>query len=155
MLDVPDRAIWLQERTALSELPLEVLQAIAQVTEEQTILANRRLILEEQAPEHLYILKQGQVESYRTSPNGPAWASSLLPGSIIHLQELLLDQPAQRTVVTLTDCEFWLIPKPAFQQLAAQYPDLAQLITRQLATELAAVSSQLAYEQERQTALCP
>jgi transcriptional regulator with AAA-type ATPase domain/NAD-dependent dihydropyrimidine dehydrogenase PreA subunit len=155
MLDVPDRAIWLKERTVLSELPLPILQAIAQVTEEQTVQANRRLILEEQTPESLYILKSGQVESYRTSLNGPAWASSLLPGSIIHLQELLLDQPAQRTVITLTDCEFWLIPKSVFQPLAVQYPDLAQMITRQLATELAAVSSQLAYEQERQAALRP
>ena len=151
----PDLMIWLQERTALGILSPEVLGAVAQVIEEQVVQANRRLVLEDTPPKALYILKQGRLESYHTEQASPAQASSLLPGSVIHLQELLLDQPAQQTVITLTECHLWVIPAAPFKQLVAQYPEITQTFTRQLAQELAEVSSRLAYEQERQAALRP
>lgn len=151
----PDLLIWLQEQTALGILSTDVLSAIAIRMEEQVELANRRLVLEDTSPEKLYILKQGRLESYRTSETGPAQASSLLPGAVINLQELLLDQPARQTVITLTDCDLWVIPAAEFQQLATQYPEIAQTFTRQIAQKLAQVSARLAYEQERQIALRP
>jgi transcriptional regulator with AAA-type ATPase domain/NAD-dependent dihydropyrimidine dehydrogenase PreA subunit len=147
--------IWLQERTALGILPPEVLSAIAQVMKEQIVPANQRLVLEDTPPVALYILQQGQLESYRTHQTSSAWPSGLLPGAVIHLQELLLDQPAQRTIKALTDCHLWTISKAEFQQLVAQYPEITQAFSRQLAEELAQVSSQLAHEQERQVALRP
>ncbi|HEY9845689.1 MAG TPA: sigma 54-interacting transcriptional regulator, partial [Candidatus Caenarcaniphilales bacterium] len=49
----------------------------------------------------------------------------------------------------------WVIPAAKFQQLVTQYPEIAQTFTRQIARELAQVSAQLAYEQERQLALRP
>ncbi len=154
-MELTDRVIWLQERTALSILPLEVLTAVAQVMTEQVVPENRRLVLEDTSPQFLYILQQGQLESYRTSQTGPAWASSLLPGSVIHLQELLLDQPAQCTVITLSECHLWQVTRVDFQQLVASHPEIIQTVTRQLAAELAYVASQLVYEQERQAILRP
>lgn len=151
----PDLMIWLQERTALGILSPEVLGAVAQVIEEQVVLPNHRLVVEDTPPEALYILKQGRLESYHTDQTGPAQPSSLLPGAVIHLQELLLDQPAQHSVTTLTECHLWVMSAAQFQQLVAQYPEIAQTVSRQLAEELAQVSSRLAYEQERQAALRP
>ncbi|NCJ06407.1 cyclic nucleotide-binding domain-containing protein [Synechococcales cyanobacterium C] len=147
--------VWLQERSALGQLSRPVLAAIAPQLEIREVAANRRLVLEDTPPDALYILRTGRLESYRTSPTGSAQATSLLPGSVIHLTELLLDQPAARTVITLTDCELGVLPKEAFLELAAAYPELAQAVSRQLAAELQQVSSQLAFEQERQAVLRP
>jgi transcriptional regulator with AAA-type ATPase domain/NAD-dependent dihydropyrimidine dehydrogenase PreA subunit len=149
------RTQWLQEQTLLGSLSPAVLKAIASTVTVEFTQANRRLVLEDTLPSALYILKSGQLESYRTSPNSLAKASSLLPGTVLHLKELLLKQPTEQTVITLTDCELWMIPQAEFAALVAQHPEISLIFSRQLAAELTQVSSQLAFEQERQTALRP
>ncbi|MBW4576505.1 MAG: sigma 54-interacting transcriptional regulator [Aphanothece sp. CMT-3BRIN-NPC111] len=148
----PDAVIWLQERTALGVLPITVLEAIAQVLEKRVVPAKERLVVEDTPPEGLYILIQGRLEGDRTSQTGPV---SLLPGATIHLQELLLGQQAQRTIVTLTESHLWFIPPEQFRELVAHYPEITQAFSQQLAQELAQLSSQLNYQQERQAALRP
>ncbi len=151
----PELMIWLQERTALAVLSPEALEAIAQVIEEQVIPANQHLVVEDTLPQALYILAQGHLESDQTSQTNPVWASSLLPGAVINLQELLLDQPAQRTITTLTECHLWVVPAAQFGQIVAQYPEISQLVSRQLAQELTQLTSALSYEQERSITLRP
>ena len=151
----PDLVIWLKERTAFGILSEEVLNAIAQVMDKQVVPANTRLVVEDTPVENLYILEQGQLESDRASQTSSAWAVSWLPGAIIHLQELLFDQPAQRTARTLSECHLWVIPAEQFREIVAQYPEIREAFTPQLAQQLAQLSSQLSYEQERQTALRP
>ncbi len=151
-----DLLIWLQERTALGILSPTVLDAIAQILEAQVVPANHQLVEAGTAPEALYILQQGQLESYHTSQTGGlVQHSSLLPGAAINLQELLLDQPTQRTIITLSECHLWAAPVERFKQLVDEYPEITQTFSRQLAEELAQVSSQLVHEQERQAALRP
>jgi transcriptional regulator with AAA-type ATPase domain/NAD-dependent dihydropyrimidine dehydrogenase PreA subunit len=151
----PDLVTWLQERTAFGILSTEVLNAIAQVMEERVVPANTRLVLEDTPVEYLYILQQGQLQSDRTSQTSSAWAVSWLPGAIIHLQELLFDQPTQRTARTLSECHLWVIPAEKFRELVTQYPKIREAFSPQLAVELAKLSSQLSYEQERQATLRP
>ena len=151
----PDLVTWLQERTAFGILSAEVLNAIAQAMEEQVVPANTRLVLEDTPVENLYILQEGQLESDRTNQSSTAWAVSWLPGAIIHLQELLFNQPAQRTATTISECHLWVVPAERFRELLTQYPEISQAVSPQLAQELAKLSSQLSYEQERQTALRP
>ena len=155
MMTFPDLVTWLQERTAFGILSEEVLNAIALVMEERVVPANTRLVQEDTPVDYLYILQQGQLESDRTNQTSTAWAVSWLPGAIIHLQELLFDQPAQRTATTLSECHLWVVPAERFRDLVAQYPEISQAFSPQLAAELAKLSSQLSYEQERQTALRP
>ena len=147
--------VWLKERSALGNLPDTVLEAMLTQFQYQEFSANRRLVLEDTLPDGLYVLEQGHLERYRTNPSGPAWASSLLPGAVLHLSELLLEQPTQETVVALTDCQFWFMPKMAFGAIAIQFPELVQTVSRQLAVDLAQVKSELAFEQERQAILRP
>jgi transcriptional regulator with AAA-type ATPase domain/NAD-dependent dihydropyrimidine dehydrogenase PreA subunit len=151
----PDLLIWLQERTALSVLSSEVLNAIAQVAVERVIPANERLVVEDTDPEALYILQQGRLESKHTNSTSSVWATSLLPGSVINLQELILEQPVQRTVTALTECHLWAVATAEFQQIVGQYPEIFQTISRQLAQELSQLTSALSYEQERAIALRP
>ncbi|NJO39721.1 MAG: sigma 54-interacting transcriptional regulator [Cyanobacteria bacterium CRU_2_1] len=150
-----DRIQWLQQQTSLGSLSEEVLRAIASQIQEELIQENRRLILEDTLPDALYILKSGRLEAYHTSPDSAARVISLLSGSVLHLKELLLDQPAEQTVITLSDCEIWAIPRERFLELVEQYPEINRIFSRQLAAELTHVTSQLAFEQERQTALRP
>ena len=148
-------SIWLQERTALAVLSPEVLNAIAQVIEEQVVPANQTLVVEDSPPQALYILEQGRLESNRTNQTSSIGASSLLPGAVIHLQELLLDQPAQRTITTLTESRLWVVPADRFRQIVVEYPEIFQVVSRQLAQELTQLTSALSYEQERAIALRP
>ncbi|MBD2127133.1 sigma 54-interacting transcriptional regulator [Microcoleus sp. ZQ-A2] len=151
----PDLVTWLKERTAFGILSEDVINAIAQVMEERVVPGNTRLVIEDTPVESLYILQQGRIESDRANQTSSAWAISWLPGAIIHLQELLFDQAAQRTVKTLSECHLWIIPAQQFQELLSQYPEIAQAFSPQLAAELAKLSSQLSYEQERQAILRP
>ena len=150
-----ERIQWLRQHTALSALAEPALSAIAAAIEVETVQENRRLGLEDTPPPALYILKEGYLERYRTNPNGPAQAISLMPGAVLYLKELLLDEPAEHTAITLRDCLLWKIPRDTFAELVQQYPQISQTLSRQLAAELDQVSAQLAYEQDRQAALRP
>ncbi len=146
---------WLKDNTFLGLLSEQALEAIATSLQEEMTEANRRLGLEDTAPDFLYILKSGRLESYRSQPNQIAQATSLLPGSVLYLRELLLDEPAEQTVITLTNCTLWNVPRDRFLELVKQHPEINQVFSKQLAAELDQVSSQLEFEQERQTALRP
>jgi transcriptional regulator with AAA-type ATPase domain/NAD-dependent dihydropyrimidine dehydrogenase PreA subunit len=147
--------IWLQERTALGILSPEPLRALAQVIEEQVFSANHPLVTEGTPPEALYILLEGKLESESSNKTNPSLAIGFLPGAVIHLQELLLDEVAQRTITTVTESRLWVVPAAKFRELVSQYPEISQAVSRQMAQELAQLTSAFTYEQERSTALRP
>lgn len=149
------RIQWLQQNTSLSLLSVEVLTAIAEAIQVEQVAENRRLILEDTLPEAIYLLKQGRLEAYHTSPDGLAQATSLLPGAVLNVREVLLEELTEKTVITLSDCELWTIPRSEFLALAAKYPEINRAFSRSLAAELDAMAAQLAFEQERQIALRP
>ena len=151
----PEIVIWLQERTALGILSPEVLNTIAQVIKEQVVPSGTTLATEGTPPEALYILAEGKLESSSNNQSNPALCCGVLPGTAIHLQELVLDQLAESTLITLTECHFWVIPAAEFQTLISQYPEISSSVTRQLATTVAELTSALTYEQERAIALRP
>lgn len=149
------RMAWLKQNTVLESLSDEALSAIAAAIQEEEIQENRRIVLEDTPPPAVYILHQGRIESYRTSQTSSARVTGLLPGAVMYLRELLLDETADETTITLSDCKLWVISRTALLTLTQQYPEIAQTVSRQLAIALEQVSSQLAYERDRQTALRP
>ncbi len=156
MTHFPDLVTWLQERTELSILPEHVLGAIAPILENKTIPANQAFVTENTAVTGLYILQEGCVESSKP-PQNPniAQAVGLLPGAVINLRELILNEPAQETVVTLCESNFWFLSAEQFRNLVTQYPEISRCFSQQLAEQVAELTSQLNYEQERQTILRP
>jgi transcriptional regulator with AAA-type ATPase domain/NAD-dependent dihydropyrimidine dehydrogenase PreA subunit len=150
-----ERVEWLQANTELGSLSIEVLEAIAPHIQVETVQENRRLVLEDQDATALYILRSGRLEAYHTSPDSAAKVISLLPGTVLHLKELLLDQPTEQTIITLTDAELWMIPRETFAHLVETYPEINRTFSRKLAEALNQVASQLAFEQERQAVLRP
>ena len=150
-----DKAKWLQANTLFQHLPEALVSAITQCLSEQTIQENQRLILEDTEPDALYILTAGRLESYRTRKTTAAQVVNLLPGSILHLRELLLDQKTEQTIVALADSQLWRLSGERLKELAYAYPELNQELSQLLAEELAQLSAQLLQEQERQQALRP
>jgi transcriptional regulator with AAA-type ATPase domain/NAD-dependent dihydropyrimidine dehydrogenase PreA subunit len=151
----PETVIWLRERTALGILSPESLSAIAQVLEEKVFPPNHKIATEATSPEALYILLEGKLVSESSNKNNPSLAVGFLPGSIIHLQEILLDELAQRTITTVTECHFWVVPAALFKEIIGKYPEIAQVVSRMLAQEVAQLASAFSYEQERSLALRP
>ncbi|QDZ39776.1 4Fe-4S binding protein [Euhalothece natronophila Z-M001] len=160
-MSVSQLVTWLQERTALTILPENVLSAIAPLLEERTAGANQTLVKAETQPLGLYIVQSGKLESQpspKFTPQTPQKLSpnlSLLPGSIINLQSLVLNQPTRETIITQSECHFWFINAAKMRAIIAKYPEITQVFSQQLAQELALVSSQLNFEQERAYILRP
>ncbi|MBE9006549.1 sigma 54-interacting transcriptional regulator [Fortiea sp. LEGE XX443] len=151
----PETVIWLQERTTLGILSSDALNAIAQVLEARVVPKGSNLVSEGTHPEALYILKDGQIESHASNKNNPTLACGFLPGAVINLKELLLDEVISSTTVALTECHVWVVPAAKFRTIASQYAEITQALSRSLAQELAQVTSALTYEQERSVALRP
>ncbi len=148
-------AQWLGEHTLFGGLPEQLLSAIASRLSEISFAANRRLILEDTWPDALYILKSGQLESYRTQQSSMANSTTLDAGEVLHLRSLLLAENTSKTVISLTDCILLKLDAAQFQQLISEFSELSQEFSRLLADRLEQVSEQLVYEQERQKALRP
>jgi transcriptional regulator with AAA-type ATPase domain/NAD-dependent dihydropyrimidine dehydrogenase PreA subunit len=146
-----DTITWLQERTAFSSLPREILAAIASQLELQTIPIYHILVPEGGSAEALYILRSGCWES-----NSQELRSlGLLPGTIINLQALLLDRPTSVRVMSLSSAEVWLLPKEVFLSLVDRYPEISQILTEHLAQKVEQLTEKLSFEQEKQTLLRP
>jgi transcriptional regulator with AAA-type ATPase domain/NAD-dependent dihydropyrimidine dehydrogenase PreA subunit len=131
-----------------------ILQVFTRISA-QYLPADKNLVSEGTSPEALYILHAGQLESNTTNKSNPALACGFLPGAVIHLKELLLDELAACTITTLTECHLWVVSNTQFRALVNQYPEITQAFSRQLAQELAQATSALSYEQERSVALRP
>ncbi|MBW4465576.1 MAG: sigma 54-interacting transcriptional regulator [Pegethrix bostrychoides GSE-TBD4-15B] len=153
--DIQERLQWLRQNTPLGALSEPVLAALAAEIQVEQWAENRRLVLEDTMPAALYILRAGRLEAYRTQTDSLAAANSLLPGAVLHVKALLLDQPAEQTVITLADSELWSLSRQVFLDLAAKHPEIGQTFSRYLASELDALAAQLAFERERQVALRP
>ena len=142
---------WLQERTCLNVLNTTILTAIAQQLQDRTVAPTQPVVEAQTAPDGLYILYSGHLQTASYT-----WHSvSLLPGSVINLQELLLNQQIQQTLVTVDECQFGFISVESFQALVQQYPEISQAFSQQLARKVEELSAQLSYEQERMALLQP
>ena len=151
-MDFQDLVRFLQQKTCLSILSTEVLEAIAANLTEQTIAANETLITEDSEPDGLYIVQAGRLAS---DSQAESRQSSLLSGTVLNLYALLLKQPTQYQVRTITESTVWFISSDQFQELIEQYPEITQAFSQQLATEVKELSEQLLFEQERQIILRP
>lgn len=150
MKTFPELFTWLKESTVIGVLPDEILNAIASLLEKVTFGQNEIITSANQSIEKVYILEEGQVQTQGNNEN-----YSLLSGSVINLKELLLQQPAKNTIKSLTEAKLWYLSAVNVQNLVRQYPQISQVFTQKLAQEVALLSSQLSFEQERQAILRP
>ena len=103
---------------------------------------------------HLYILAKGQVD-VRVSVEGTTWRSvaKLHAPDFFGEMGMLTGQPRKATVVALTEASCWLVEKEMFRSVLAARPQIADDISRILASrdvELAAVRENLSEEAKAQ-----
>jgi CRP-like cAMP-binding protein len=149
-MTISDRVIFLQERTPLSLLPATTLAPLARQLQAITLAAGETVVEAGQDPAGLYIVWQGKLAT-ETELGGV----SFLPGAVLNLEALLLDQPVEQTVRTIADSTLWFIDRAQFQALVEQYPGILQTFTRQLVDAVKRLSFQFDREQERQGILRP
>jgi transcriptional regulator with AAA-type ATPase domain/NAD-dependent dihydropyrimidine dehydrogenase PreA subunit len=123
--------------------------------EEQVVSQDQTLVTEKTTPQALYILVEGKLETNSSNVSNPALCCGILPGTVINLKELVLDESTESNVTTLTESHFWTVSAEKFRSLVSQYPEITQAVSRQLAQEVAQLTSALTYEQERSIALRP
>lgn len=144
-----DIVTWLKERTNLNVLSDDVLNAIATQLEAKTIPIYQDIAVENSIPDGIYILRSGSLESnskqFRTL--------GLIPGAVINIKSVLLNQPSPETITSLSQSEVWFLNSERLQELVKQYSEISQLFSVQLARELEEVSQKLSLEQERQNLL--
>jgi transcriptional regulator with AAA-type ATPase domain/NAD-dependent dihydropyrimidine dehydrogenase PreA subunit len=141
-----DIVIWLKERTELSLLNEEILTAIAPHLQSLTLADQQTVVEAGTKPQGLYVLYQGHLE-------GTTQNLGLLPGEVINLGALILDQPVRRSVVTAGQCEFLFLEANTFREFVRQYPQITQAFSQYLAAEVQELSAQLFFEQQRHAVL--
>ena len=151
-MNFQDLVRFLQQKTCLSILSSEVLEAIAANLTERTIAADEMLIAENTEPDGLYVVRTGRLAS---NSQTELRSSSLLSGTVLNLYALLLKQPTQYQVKTITETQVWFIDRDKLKEIIEQYPEITQAFSQQLATEVKELSEQLLFEQERQVTLRP
>jgi transcriptional regulator with AAA-type ATPase domain/NAD-dependent dihydropyrimidine dehydrogenase PreA subunit len=150
-MTLADRVTFLQERTPLNVLQTDCLRSLARQIEVVSFPPQQQIVTGEALPAGLYILVLGKLETLETGPGGVSY----LPGAVINLEALLLDQPVEQSIHTLTDSTLWFIPQDRFQQVLAAHPNILKTFTRQLVEAVKRLSFQFNYEQERQAVLRP
>ena len=143
---------FIRSKTALGTLPDDILQQLVDMFSKVTIEANESFIAEGEAPEGLYILVSGKINSISKQQNREL---SLLIGSALNLYALLLDCPSQYTVTTIEKSQFFYLHRHEFQQLLQQHPQISRIFSQQLAQQVQDLTDRLEFEQERQTVVRP
>ena len=150
-MTLADRVIFLQERTPLSVLQTESLRSLARHIQSVSARPDQTLAQAGNVPDGLYILLRGKLETADTGNGGV----SFLPGAVLNLESLLLEQPVEQTIYALDESTLWFIGREQFQQVVEDHPDILQTFTRQLIEAVKRLSFQFNYEQERQAVLRP
>jgi len=150
-MTLSDRVTFLQERTPLAVLQPDSLRALARSIQVSTVPPGQTIVEAAHEPDGLYILLQGKLETEGSGIGG----ISFLPGTVLNLEALLLEQSVEQTVKALCDSTLWFVEKDQFLQVVEAHPDILQTFTRQLVEAVKRLSFQFNYEQERQAVLRP
>lgn len=151
-MDAIDRQRWLRENTLFTGLSEGAIAAIAEALTAVPVAAGQVLAQPSQSPSALLILVEGELD--RRNPTRDN-RDRLLPGTVLNLREILLDQPQSQSVQAIADSLIWQLSADLLKAIAAQWTELDRYLSGQLAAELDTVTAQLLFEQARLRELQP
>jgi transcriptional regulator with AAA-type ATPase domain/NAD-dependent dihydropyrimidine dehydrogenase PreA subunit len=140
-----ERAQWLKEQTLFQSLAPESLAPLAEQMQEHPFRQGETLAVAGTLPDGIQILLEGRWEERDPHSEDPV---GLLPGSVVHLAEVLAEQPLRRHLLAASDGIRGWIPAAAVRRWVTEQ-------SGELAGALAEMQDRLSYEQERQVALRP
>ncbi|WP_159785188.1 sigma 54-interacting transcriptional regulator [Sodalinema gerasimenkoae] len=145
-----DRITWLKTHTILQKLSEAALADLNDMLSDRHLAKDDVLSQADQPPDGIYILHQGQLQSDR-----PQGSYCLTAGTVLHLQDLLLERHSNETLTALSESQLWQISREDFSHLLDRHNEISRLFSQQLAAELDRVSAELTYERQRQSELRP
>uniref|UniRef100_A0A7S3UCU1 Cyclic nucleotide-binding domain-containing protein n=1 Tax=Picocystis salinarum TaxID=88271 RepID=A0A7S3UCU1_9CHLO len=139
---------WLYENTNLKKLSGQVLQELANGIVVKKVRSGDVLCREGERPDEIYVVRKGMLETkfFGVQEDVP-------PSSILMLTEVLREVTSSCSLEACTDAEVWAIPSSYLKELAARKPELALMLSVQLADQLAMLNEKQRSESEKQKVL--
>lgn len=130
------------ERSALfSGLPKEDLAAIAQHAIVRNVPARTVVLTEGERSDSLYLILYGKVKVYVTDDRGSEVILNIQgPGDCFGEMALVDDAPRSASVMTMEDCRFSIISRPAFKECLSKNPEIALNLIRYLSQRVRTMS---------------
>lgn len=134
----------------LSSVPLfkglndDQLRLLTFGAERRALLTGMTLFRERSPAECAYVISSGSIELSVQGKNGKPQRDSIVgPGTL--LSELALVTLVERkfTAQAVEDCEVIRIPRPLFQRLIEEYPDVAAMVEQRIRENIGALVSEL------------
>jgi len=134
----------LREITPFNRLDDSELESLAAHATLRKFRKNALIIQQGDDSHSLYILKQGEMRVFIEDEQGRELTLKILrPGDSFGELALLGDFPRSASVVTLCDCEAWVIGKPGFMQCLRENPELSFALIRSLANMVRETTGEL------------
>ena len=97
--------------------------------ERRALLAGMTLFREKSPAECAYVIASGQIELTTQGKNGKPRSEGVAgPGTLLSELALITLVERKYTAQAIDDCEVIRIPRPLFQRLMEEYPDVAALV---------------------------
>lgn len=93
--------------------------------------ADRRLFAEGDAPDALYIIREGTLRVMVDGPGGPKTVAQMTEGGVVGEMGLLTGQPRTATVEADTPVRLWRLSREAFERLRHESPALDRALAQE------------------------
>jgi CRP-like cAMP-binding protein len=132
MLTIIEKVILLQGIDIFSEVPTEQLAALAAIAEEVSFTINEEIFSENDYPDALYIVLEGQVRLHRSS-NEIAVAKD---NEAFGTWALLDDEPRVASATAMVETRLLRIDREDFIDLMADYVQIVQGVLKRVVKRL-------------------
>ncbi len=135
---VEDCRNWLSFHRVWGQLPVAVLQAIAESFHPFRVEPQTLIYQEGQTPIGLYLLQWGTVEIFRRSSVGQSLIRYRNAGDLFGYTLVVnaVEGVYQTNAIALNASEIWFLPKLAFHRLIREFPSIQQKIQSLLSQDL-------------------
>ena len=134
---LPEILVSLRAIGIFEKLSAQDLAAIASVTREVRFDAGQVVIRQDDPGHTLYLVLEGEVAVIKRQPEGGEIELDRIGAQDYFGEMALFEQiPRTATIRTLTPCRMLMLPKPAFDEIVHEYPQIALEICKVLSSRI-------------------
>jgi CRP/FNR family cyclic AMP-dependent transcriptional regulator len=113
-------------RCALLDLPTIQRTELDAISRQCFSAGGTVLFLQGEAPEGVFLIRQGWVKLFRSSAAGDVTSTALVSsGYLVGLPEVFSEQPRPLGAEAVSGCDFDFVPAEAFRQFTSRHGDVA------------------------------
>jgi CRP-like cAMP-binding protein len=125
------------ENELYSGLSASVRQELSSHEQAATAGRGARLIRKGVPPQELVILNSGTAETTVTVAGRDVSLGTAGPGRVFALHSIMTGTPPETTVTALEECRITRVPREAFLEVLARYPEMYFAVAKVLSADLA------------------